>query len=68
MKLITHLHPVPRLRMRGALPPFSLHDVVLRHGDNSSNSYSRFLLVEHPSFLTRPTVLPQLIKSRKVNK
>ena len=28
MRLTTHLHPVPRLRMTGAMPPILLHAFI----------------------------------------
>jgi hypothetical protein len=56
VKLTTHLHVMPhRLRMRGALPSFSLYVfyVMLRYRNNFYYTKSKVLvsILEHASFV-----------------
>jgi len=52
-KLTTHLHPVPKLRMRGAIPPLSntsswCGSQLKKHRDNFT--FFAFYNINHPKF------------------
>jgi len=53
LKLTTHLHLVPSLRMSGAIPPLPLYALMVQTGKNLPSEYLEHTYISYPEICHR---------------